>query len=249
MSRFRWLRYLLIAVASCTLFFSMYKIYDYFSSAEADKALTETLASAAVSERTDIAASDDTPVCPIEVDFEQLRKTNGDTVAWIYCEGTPINYPIAQSDDNSYYLHLRLDGTRSAAGTLFADFRCSNDFSELNSIVYGHNMKNGTMFGTLPKYKNQSYYDEHPAMWLVTPDKSYKIELIAGFVTESDSDSYDIFYDRSDLEMYIETAVSRSTFVSGADVGSVGRIIELSTCSYEYNDARYVVLGELIEAK
>ena len=119
---------------------------------------------------------------PIKVDFDLLRAQNEDVIAWIYCPDTPINYPIVQSSNNEHYLRRLLDGSYNISGTLFMDFRNSADFSDWNSIIYGHNIKNDSMFGTLPLYEEQSYFDEHPVMYLLTPEKDYKINIRTNFL-------------------------------------------------------------------
>ena len=92
---------------------------------------------------------------PITVDFNALLSQNKDVVGWLYCENTPVNYPIVQSDDNDYYLRRMLNGKYNIAGTVFMDYRCRSDYSSLNTIIYGHNMKNDSMFGTFTDYKSQ----------------------------------------------------------------------------------------------
>ena len=96
----------------------------------------------------------------VSVDFEKLTAEYPDTVGWLYCEGTPINYPVVQSKDNLRYLRRLPDGRYNAAGSLFADYRCKEVAASGNYIIYGHNMKNGSMFGTIVRYKCQNYYDE-----------------------------------------------------------------------------------------
>lgn len=108
-------------------------------------------------------------------------------------------------------------------------------------------MKNDTMFGTFNEYKEQSYYDEHPILWLLTPKQNYKIELIAGYVTPSTSDVYKDFYNQDELDKHLKDSVDKSTFVSGINIAEVDRIVTLSTCSYEYSNARYVLIGNLEE--
>lgn len=88
-------------------------------------------------------------------------------LAWLYCPDTVINYPVVQSDDNEYYLRRLMDGSSNTAGTLFADYRCSPDFSDPHTVIYGHNMKNDTMFGILPEYGAQEFYEPHPDPCLV----------------------------------------------------------------------------------
>jgi len=175
----------------------------------------------------------------ITIDFDQLLAQYPNAVGWLYCEGTPINYPVMQSDDNDYYLRRLPDGTYNTAGSLFADYRCGKIGETNNFIIYGHNMKNGTMFSSLTKYKSQSYYDEHPVLYLYTPEGGYKIELIAGFVSKPTGDIY-----RTNLTFEtVRKLLKYSTFKSIADVCAEDRFITLSTCSYEFENARYVVVG------
>lgn len=179
----------------------------------------------------------------IAIDFEQLLAQYPNAVGWLYCEGTPINYPVMQSDDNDYYLRRLPDGTYNTAGSLFADYRCGKIGETNNFIIYGHNMKNGTMFSSLTKYKSQSYYDEHPVLYLYTPVGDYRIELIAGFVSRPTGEVYNTDQTYEQMLKYC----SLSTFRSGAMLCDESVYITLSTCSYEYENARYVVIGSLEE--
>lgn len=177
------------------------------------------------------------------IDFEHLMAKYPDVVGWLYCEGTPINYPVMQSDDNNYYLRRLPDGTYNIAGSLFADYRCGEIGKTNNYIIYGHNMKNGTMFSSLTKYKSQSYYDEHQVLFLFTPDANYKIELIAGFVSKPTGTVYNAEQTYEQVLQYC----SQSTFHADVIPHKEGTYITLSTCSYEYENARYVVIGTLEE--
>ena len=183
---------------------------------------------------------------PILVDFDALTQANADVVAWLCCPDTLINYPVVHAADNDTYLHRLLDGTENSTGTIFLDFRNSGDISDRNSILYGHNMKNNTMFGTLPEYKDQAYYDAHPVMWLLTPEQTYRVDLVAGVVVDTESELYTFWLDSLELEERLDWAVSRSTFRSGVAVSEVERVLVLSTCSYEFENARYVLLGSLV---
>lgn len=182
---------------------------------------------------------------PIRVDFEALLQENTDIVAWIYCPDTPINYPVVQSEDNSYYLRRLVNGTWNSSGTLFLDYRNEDDFSDVNCVIYGHNMKNGSMFGTLTNYKNQEYYEQHPALYLLTPEYDYKVELLAGCTTPSDSAIYDIPALNGTTADQVMDLLAFSTFTAETDLKSEDHLLTLSTCSYEYGNARYVVTGVL----
>lgn len=186
---------------------------------------------------------------PIEVDFDALLEKNEDIIGWPYSEDTPINLPVTQSTDNDYYLRRLIDGTWNSAGTLFVDYRNDGAFSDNNTIIYGHNMKNKEMFGTLPNYKERSYFEEHPIMWLLTPDRDYKIELVAGYVTPTTSDVYSFEQSEEDVLATVQQSIEKSTFSTDVEINHGERFLTLSTCSYEYDDARYVLIGRMIALK
>lgn len=183
-----------------------------------------------------------------QVDFDALRAVNPDVVGWITCEGTAINYPIAQAADNFYYLDHLFGGGENKAGCIFLDCANSPDFSNAHSIVYGHHMKNGTMFQPLVNYKKQEYYDAHPRMLLMTPQQNYTIEIFAGYVAAADADAWRLWFATDeDLEAWLQQSVASSCFTSTVTPAVTDRIITLSTCTYEFDDARFVLLGVLKE--
>ena len=182
---------------------------------------------------------------PISVDFAALQKINPDIVAWLYSPDTVINYPIVQGKDNAYYLHRLVDGRKNANGTLFMDCANSGQFTGENTIIYGHHMKNGSMFASLEKYKKQAYYEAHPVLYLLTPEKAYRLVLFAGFVTASDSDVYTLQFGDTGQQEWIDRAKQQSDLQTDVQVGDDEPVVTLSTCDYTYEDARYVVLGVL----
>lgn len=182
----------------------------------------------------------------IEVDFDLLHAQNEDVVAWIYCPDSPINYPIVQGEDNAYYLNHLLDGNRNSAGTLFMDYRNAEDFSDWNSVIYGHNMKNGSMFGALSNYREQEYFESHPVIYLYTPEQNYRINVLAGFVTEANAEMYSAFNPNEEEKVaLLKNWLDASHFDSEIHPTAENRLVTLSTCSYEYEDARYVLVGVL----
>lgn len=184
---------------------------------------------------------------PISVDFDRLRLNNEDVKAWLYCKDTLINYPVAQAADNDYYLHRLLNGTYNSAGTLFMECTNQEDFSDWNTLIYGHNMKNNTMFGTLTDYRDQKYYDEHPVWYLLTPDGDYRIELISGFVTDTSSVIYSIPQTQEAKNELVDAIMRKSNFKTNATISPEDRLITFSTCTYDYDEARYVLVGILKE--
>jgi SrtB family sortase len=129
---------------------------------------------------------------PIVVNFDLLQERYPDCVGWLYSPATPINYPIMQSKDNDYYLRRSYDGSYNRCGSLFLDFRCTSDLSDSLSLIYGHNMKNDTMLGTLERYTDQAYYEAHREMYLLTRDADYVLRPFAGCVVPDNSGYYRI---------------------------------------------------------
>lgn len=189
-------------------------------------------------------APDDT-LWPV-VDFEDLKKINPDVVGWICIEGTNINYPVVQGLDNSFYMTRLFDTNANSAGSIFMDYRNEPDMSCRNTVLYGHNMKNGTMFHQITEYRQQDFYDQHPTALFMTPGGNYKIEFVAGYVTDLNSDAWKIeFGSDREFSLWLSGAMAQSTFISTREPAPQDRVITLSTCTYEYADARYVLVGIL----
>lgn len=178
---------------------------------------------------------------PINIDFDALLELNGDIVGWLYCPNTPINYPVVKGDDNNEYLRKAIDGSYLKSGSLFVDCRNGDVMQDLNYIIYGHNTSGESMFGTLPKYKNQSYFDAHSTIYFITPEREYVIELVSGNVIYRYSDFYKTNPDFSLVENLRES----STFKSDTEISQGDKFVTLSTCIWDYKDARYVVIGKI----
>ena len=184
----------------------------------------------------------------IHVDFNALKKINPDVVGWIYLEDSKVNFPVAQGDDNQEYLYWLINGDYNSSGTPFVDYRNAWDFSDRNTIIYGHNMNNGAMFADIHKYEDQEYYDSHPVIWLLTPKQTYKLEIFAGYRTGLDADAWKMFFVSDDEFMgWVDTAIEKSAFESDVIPTVDDRIVTLSTCSDSANQIRFVLLGVIRE--
>ena len=180
-------------------------------------------------------------------DFSSLQAGSPDTVAWITGEDTPIDYPVMHTDNNEYYLSHLYSGEENRYGALFVDCRNTGLFTDPNTVIYGHNMKNDAMFGSLMGYKEQAYYEEHSTMTLYTPDGDYTIELLSGTLENGDREFVRFrFESEEDFTGYIQSLQSRSTFSSHGTAVPGDRLVSLCTCTYEQNNARYLVVGRLL---
>ena len=182
-----------------------------------------------------------------DIDFDALRKTNSDIVGWIYYESTDMDYPVVQGKDNDYYLHIAFDDKWALAGTLFVDAITEDAFNQFNTIIYGHHMQDGSMFGDLKKLKKKEYCDKHPQMELITPDGKYHLMIWAFLNQPSDSQVYlTNIHDRKEKQAYIDFIESAADYTTDVEVSPEDRLVVLSTCAYEYQDARYMVIGKMV---
>ncbi|MBO1869985.1 class B sortase [Lachnoanaerobaculum sp. Marseille-Q4761] len=181
-----------------------------------------------------------------DVDFAGLKSVNSDVIGWIYVPDTEINYPIVHTSDNDYYLDHLVDRTQNPAGAIFLDTRNPSDFSDLHSIIYGHHMKNGSMFAALKGYKKQDFFDGHKTGYLITQDAAYSIDFFAGHVANVEENAWQLdFDDAADFDNWIKSLKDISAFKSDIEPQYGDRIFTLSTCSYEFDDARFVLSGKL----
>lgn len=180
------------------------------------------------------------------VDFEALQAINPDVVAWIYIEGTTINYPVVRGTDNSYYLYRLVDGTVNGAGSIFMDYRSESGLSDRHTVFYGHHMQNGSMFQPITQYKDQAFYDDHPVALIMTPTGNYTLEFFAGYVTDMNSQAWKLeFASDEEFALWLEETAARSVFTGSTEPTAQDRVVTLSTCTYEYDDARFVLVGVL----
>ena len=208
----------------------------------------ETTTPVSIIEDPEEPQNQEEPVPVAEIDFAALTAVNSDVVAWICCPDTVINYPVVHGGDNEYYLTHLVDGTENGNGTLFIDWKNSRDFSDENTVVYGHHMQSGKMFACLVEYADQAFFDAHPIIYLVTPEAKYKIELFSGYTTTFDSSAYTLRFSSShEYAEWLREIAGKSDFKANMHLSTNDHIITLSTCAYSFYDARYVVHGRLTQ--
>lgn len=246
------IRGILTVVLYMIFFFSMASILRIVTGyLKTDKLYEESAAEFTTVQEPDVGfeaeVKEEEEAVPLTVDFTALRSVNEEVVGWIYCEGTEINYPVLQGTDNDYYLNHTYDKAVNSAGSIFVEALNTPDFADSNTIIYGHHMKNGSMFAILRNWADQAFYEEHPAMWLLTPEQNYQIKLFSGYMTGAFSDAYTIFQSPcSEFDKYIRAACADSDFRADVETDPNGRFVVLSTCEYDFEGARYVLHGMLI---
>lgn len=215
---------------------------------------TLSVSQGSVSEQVPEPPEPEIPIEPLEeraeylyqVDLDKLRQTNPDVVGWIAIPGTPLDYPFLMGTDNDYYLNRTWQGMRSAAGAVFMDINCPTDFSSFNTILYGHNMKNATMFGSLKKYRTQEYYEQNPFIYIVDDRGIHRYEIFAALEAEVVRDTFrlDLDTDRK-RDAFLNYSASLNVLDTRAEPTHGDSLITLSTCTGKDYDHRWVVQGVL----
>lgn len=186
--------------------------------------------------------------------IELMLRENSDFKGWITVPNTKIDNPIYQTDNNDFYLNHNQQKQKSIYGALFFD--CQNVITESktdkNLVIYGHHMKNGSMFGNLTKYKQLSFYKQNPTVEFSTLYKKSTYKIYAAFVlnaSKADDNGYIYnisrknFIDDEDFDSWVNEARERSLINTGVDVKNGDNIITLVTCTYDFDNARFVVMA------
>ena len=187
----------------------------------------------------------------VEVDFKSLENINSDFDGWLYIPGLSISYPVVLGTDNSYYLDHTFQKTENSAGTLFLDQVTTNPFENYNTIIHGHNMKNGSMFGKLKTYyRDTQAYADDPYFYVYTDGKAYKYFIFSYYVTNATSDTYQIPGSEESYQAYKEYVTKSAVYQELVGIPDSAPIVTLSTCYGDtYTDLRLVVHGILIDTK
>ena len=220
---------LVVAIAVfCYAAYNLYHIYTEYKKGTNEYNSIEEMA---VTERdpdsTEVAGPDAQPKPPIDVDFEKLKSINEDVIGWIYVDALPdISYPIV-------------------------DYENGSDFNDCNTLVYGHNMKNGSMFGHLKKFtEDEKLYNNDRYFWILTPDKNYRYEIISAYTTGVNSDTYTLFKGPGEeFEEYLQKIKSYSDIkTEDTELTIKDKIVTLSTCTGN-ESTRFVVQGKRVNAE
>ena len=184
----------------------------------------------------------------LQVDFEGLKKVNPDVIAWIQIPALDISYPVVQGNDNYYYLHHMFDEQTNKNGSIFVDYHNQPNFTDSNTIVYGHNMKNGSMFGTLDHYQDQSLYQQYPCFYIYVPGSVLEYQIISCYAGRNGSAGYTYsFPELGDFQKFVDTVLSYSGYDTGVTVTDTDHIVTLSTCVNSDRNYRYLVHGKLLQ--
>ena len=185
----------------------------------------------------------------MEVDFKALREKNPDTVGWLYVGSCGISYPIVQGEDNDYYMNHTFEGTVNSSGAIIMDYRDDKYLKDWNTFIYGHNMKNGSMFGSLKKLlKDDTLYDTDPYIYVYLPGYIYRYKIFSYYKDKPDSKMYWTADTLQEYRQYIRDALSLSVRDLGVETSEENNMVTLVTCSGSgAGKMRFFVHGEFID--
>ncbi len=183
-----------------------------------------------------------------DMDLDSLQAVNADVLGWIEIPGTDLSYPLVQGTDNQYYLEHTWKKDPSAAGSIFLECQCSPDLSDFNTIVYGHRMRNGSMFGSLKYFNDVSYWNEHPAIYLRDASGTRRYMIFAAYEADIRSFTYRLKITKNeDKQTLIDFALSSSAIHTGITPTVDESILTLSTCTGNGHASRWVVQAVLTD--
>jgi sortase B len=184
----------------------------------------------------------------ININFDRLTGINPDAGGWSLSENTKINYPLVQGRDNAYYLNHLVSKEGNKLGSIFIDYRNKRDFSDEHTLIFGHNMNDGSMFNDLERYKDPNYYRDHKAIYLLTKDQYFRVDIFAGYLTtpQKIGQIFINFDSQEARERYISEAKRLSNFQSEIVISEEDKIVSFFTCDYATEDSRFVVIGKLV---
>lgn len=228
-------------IFSCVLVFCVINIFHNIYSENKQEEIIDSLI-----EIGDVKPSSEIDKIP-QIDFSKLKEVNNAIVGWIIIDGTQVNYPIVKGKDNSYYLNHSYDKSYNSYGSIFMDYRSDENFSDLNTFIYGHYTSNGSMFGELKKYMDESFYKEHLFFYILTPNENYIVDVFSAYTDDALSDSYvSGFHNIEEYQEYLKRIIAKSRYKTNVDINySQDKLVTLYSCSHESGSKteRYFIHG------
>ncbi|MDO4647008.1 MAG: class B sortase [Eubacteriales bacterium] len=235
-------------------------LYDYFSQSAENKEAYENILDIGFSAEQDDPESEEetesaegqSEVEANDFDYNSILAINSDCIGWIRIDGTDIDYPIVQAADNSYYLYHNFNQASAICGAIFLDYRNDIDLTREHLILYGHQMKDGSMFKQLNGYKDRDFYENHPRITLYLRNQKYNYDVVSVYVTDiADSGSYYNYLHGDTREAQIEYLQKKMAayqlYDTGLTVTKEDELLSLSTCEYSSANGRLIVLARRSE--
>lgn len=241
-----WIRRILLVVCICVFCYSAYQLISIYLNYKEIEDQTTELIDEYVEESEEDEEDSSVAALSRTIDFDALLERNEDVIGWLYVPDSNIDEPILKGDNNDTYIHTSIDHEYMSAGCIFVEETNSDDYSDDMTIIYGHNMKNGSRFHDIRYYSDDDYYKEHQTVYIYTLDGNINIyEIFSAKVVDPDDACYTTVI--NDYESYIKTAQSNAQMTSEIDTSNQVPLIMLSTCWSRTNTKRNIVFAYLSE--
>lgn len=186
----------------------------------------------------------------LDIDYDSLLQINEDFLGWLYFPLLDLSYPVVYGDEESSYLHEAIDGTKSSSGCIYIDAWSDPNLRDMTTIIYGHNMRNGSMFGSLKKIRTEEgLVEQDPYFYYYTPTKAYKCHIFAYYLENANGKTYNYPTDNKTYDEYMDYILEKNEYEGGpetVDLSHRPRVLTLSTCSGR-NSGRRTVIHSVIE--
>lgn len=254
-----YIRYAVMVISICVFVFAVGKLINIYYHYSHDRKIYESLDALAVDENdksgalptnSDGEINADKVILPQTVDYSVLKKINDDYVGWIQIPSVNISYPMVLGDDNSYYLTHSYNNEFSWSGAIFLDYNSTEDFSDFNTLIYGHHMKDGSMFCGLLKYLDEDFYSSSSNyIYIYMENKTYIYQIFC--VSEQDSTNSQsfkrVFTDSFTFGDYVDYIKDTELYSTGVSCTDQDKVITLITCKIDSEDpTRVIVHGKLV---
>lgn len=207
------------------------------------------------SQDTYLVADNTSPEAPksrlgFRVDLSKIRQVNPDVKGWIYIPDTEVSYPLLWSKSDNTYLRHTYTKEYSVFGSIFFSELSNPDLTDMHTLIYGHNTKNGAMFGGLKKYKEQAYFESHPYIYLIMGDRTYQYKIVSCFTAQTSDDVYILtFAKNSDFQNWLAKLITKSEVDPGTvAITGMEQVLTLSTCTSRTKTERFTVNAILQES-
>ncbi len=183
----------------------------------------------------------------MQIDLAALQAVNPEVLGWICIPGTQLSYPLLQGEDNDFYLEHTWEKEPNSGGSIYMDMRCAPDLTCFNTILYGHRMRNGSMFAALKYYKDQDFWQEHPSVYIADSSGVHVYDIFAAWEPKTASAVYATDFDSAERrQVFLDACIKRSCLDTGLTPGPHDKILTLSTCTGRGHATRWVVQACLV---
>lgn len=235
----KWIIKILEIVFIIIIIISAWKIIEWLKENKENKQIVENIKMDIKEEKVNIKETKG--IVRYRVDFKSLKEKNNDAIGWIKVKGTNVDYPVVQTENNSFYMNHNFDKKYNKAGWIFADYRNSLDGTDKNVILYGHNRRNEEMFGSLKHVLNPEWYqkEENKYITFITETENYTYEVFSAYQIENEDYYLETDFENGEFKKFIDIIKQRSVHNFNVKVTEMDRILTLSTCA---NNSAYRIV-------